>query len=517
MTVQGQTPTTLSAAPPPIDVEPGAVHVLVVDDEPALRRSLARVLETRGMKVGVAEDGEHGLEYIQHFVPDVALVDIMMPGIGGLELLARVKEARLPVEVILMTAFADVDSAVAAMKAGAYHFLTKPFHSNDAVAHAVLKAAEHRRLVDRTRQLEQVLLSKERFGEIIGDSPRILDVYRLIEGVAPTSSTVLILGESGTGKELAARAIHQQSPRAKKPFVAVNCGAIPKELVESELFGHVRGAFTGAQSARVGLFESADGGTILLDEVGDLPLAAQVKLLRVLQEGEIKRVGADETRTVDVRVLAATNVDLLSRIQAGEFRRDLYYRLNVIAVELPPLRQRGDDVLLLASHYLQKFGRSMQREPKRLGPDAIRALREYEWPGNVRELEHAIEHAMVLSQRDVITAADLPFVRQPALREGATIPGLAPPPGRHVDPDSARPPVPGASGGRAGHAGRDVFVDLAQAPYPEAKRKLLALFDESYTTELLRRASGNMSEAARLAGLDRSNFRRLIKRQKSGP
>ena len=514
----GTTPIALSAAPPPVESEPGAVHVLVVDDEPALRRSLARVLETRGMKVGIAEDGERGLEYISQFSPDVALVDIMMPGIGGLELLARVKEAHLPVEVILMTAFADVDSAVAAMRAGAYHFLTKPFHSNDAVAHAVLKAAEHRRLVDRTRQLEQVLLSKERFGAIIGDSPRMLEVYRLIEGVAPTSSTVLILGESGTGKELAARAIHQQSPRAKKPFVAVNCGAIPKELVESELFGHVRGAFTGAQTARAGLFESADGGTILLDEVGDLPLAAQVKLLRVLQEGEIKRVGADETRTVDVRVLAATNVDLLSRIQAGEFRRDLYYRLHVIAIELPPLRERGDDVLLLASHYLQKFARSMQREPRRLGPDAIRALREYEWPGNVRELEHAIEHAMVLSQRDVVAAADLPFNRSPgALREGGTIPGLAPPAPLGVAGASLAGAAPAAGGARGGQGSRAVFADLAQQPYPEAKRRLLALFDEAYTTELLRRATGNMSEAARLAGLDRSNFRRLIKRQKGEP
>jgi two-component system response regulator HydG len=478
------------------------VHVLVADDEPALRRSLARVLETRGMQVGVAEDGEQALEYIQRTPPDVALVDMMMPGLGGLEVLARVKAMGAPPEVILMTAFADVDSAVAAMKAGAYHFLTKPFHSNDAVAHAVAKAAEHRRLADRARQLEQVLLSKERFGEIIGDSPRILEVFRLIEGVAPTSSTVMVLGESGTGKELVARAIHQHSPRAKKPFVAVNCGAIPKELVESELFGHVRGAFTGAQTARAGLFESADGGTILLDEIGDLPLAAQVKLLRVLQEGEIKRVGADETRTVDVRVLAATNVDLMTRIQAGQFRRDLFYRLNVIAIELPPLRQRGDDVLLLANHYLQKFARSMHREPKRLSSDAVRALREHDWPGNVRELEHAIEHAMVLSHKDVVTAADLPFGRQAgAMRDSGTMLALPPPSGV---------PREAVERGATGEA----FADLAELPYADAKKKLLALFDDTYTSELLRRTGGNVSEAARRAGLDRSNFRRLFKRRK---
>jgi two-component system response regulator HydG len=493
---------TISAAPPPLAEDAGEAHVLVVDDEPALRRSLTRVLEACGMRVGTAEDGEAALEYISRTPPDVALVDMMMPGLGGLELLARIKASGIPVEVILMTAFADVDAAVSAMKAGAYHFLTKPFHSNDVVAHAVQRAAEHRRLADRARQLEQALLSKERFGEIIGDSPKMLDVYRLIEGVGPTSSTVLILGESGTGKELAARAIHQQSPRAKKPFVAVNCGAIPKELVESELFGHVRGAFTGAQSARTGLFESADGGTILLDEVGDLPVAAQVKLLRVLQEGEIKRVGADETRNVDVRVLAATNVDLLSRIQSGHFRRDLFYRLNVIAVALPPLRERGDDVLLLANHYLQKFARSMHRETKRLGPDAVRALREYDWPGNVRELEHAIEHAMVLAQKEVISAMDLPFVRQSlSFREALTVPS-------RPTIDALRPPSAptGLDGG--------VLSEFAGLPYASAKKQLLARFDENYTRSLLQRASGNMSEAARLAGLDRSNFRRLLKRRK---
>ena len=505
VSTSGPSPT-LSAAPPPLaDDTLRPVHVLVVDDEPALRRSLARVLETRGMKVDVAEDGNQGLEYIQRTPPDVALVDMMMPGLGGLEVLARVKALGFPCEVILMTAFADVDSAVAAMKAGAYHFLTKPFHSNDAVAHAVRKAAEHRRLAVRAQQLEQVLLSKERFGEIIGDSPKILEVFRLIDGVGPTSSTVMILGESGTGKELVARAIHQHSTRSKKPFVAVNCGAIPKELVESELFGHVRGAFTGAQTARAGLFETADGGTILLDEVGDLPLAAQVKLLRVLQEGEIKRVGADETRTVDVRVLAATNVDLMSRIQDGQFRRDLYYRLHVIAIELPALRDRGDDVLLLASYFLQKFARSMQREVKRLSPEAARALCEYDWPGNVRELEHAIEHAMVLSQKAVITPADLPFARQPSmLRESGTMPGVGPARTVAASAPATEPHDPGAP----------LLSELAALPYAEAKRRLVAHFDESYTGELLRKTGGNMSEAARQAGLDRSNFRRLLKRHK---
>ncbi|HEX8790159.1 MAG TPA: sigma-54 dependent transcriptional regulator [Polyangiaceae bacterium] len=500
---------TLSAAPPPVPQEvPAAIHVLVADDEPPLRRSLARVLESRGMRVGVVEDGQQALDYVAKTPPDVALLDVMMPGLSGLEVLAHLKATGATCEVVLMTALVDVESAVSAMRAGAYNFLTKPFHSNDAVAHAVEKAAEHRRLAVRAQRLEEVLLSKERFGEIIGDSQRMLDVYRLIEGVATASSTVLVLGESGTGKELVARAIHARSQRAKKPFVAVNCGAIPKELVESELFGHVRGAFTGAQTARAGLFETADGGTVLLDEVGDLPLAAQVKLLRVLQEGEIKRVGSDETRTVDVRVLAATNVDLATRIQDGSFRRDLYYRLNVIALELPPLRERGDDVLLLANHFLQKFARSMQRVAKRLSPEAMRALCEYEWPGNVRELEHAIEHAMVLAQRDVITVADLPFARRPAaLREMAPVP---------TSPTAAASHAPPTE--RATHdPTRGMLADLARLPYTEAKRRLLALFDETYTAELLRGTGNNMSEAARRAGLDRSNFRRLLKRQKDEP
>jgi DNA-binding NtrC family response regulator len=476
-----------------------ATHVLVVDDEAVLRLSLVRVLEAHGMRVSVAEDGAQALEYIKRTPPDVALVDMMMPGTGGLEVLAQVKAMGSPCEVILMTAFADVDSAVAAMKAGAYHFLTKPFHSNDAVVYAVAKAGEHRRLADRARQLEQVLRSKERFGEMIGDSPKMLEVFRLIEGVGPTSSTVMVAGESGTGKELVARAIHDHSLRAGKPFVAVNCGAIPAELVESELFGHVRGAFTGARTARAGVFETADGGTILLDEVGDLPLAAQVKLLRVLQEGEIKRVGADESRNVDVRVVAATNVDLTARIRAAQFRRDLYYRLHVITIDLPPLRERGDDVLLLANYFLQKFGRSMQREVKRLSPNAARALVQYDWPGNVRELEHVIEHAMVLAQKEVISVADLPFTRQ-----SGTMP--------RVEPLNSG--ATGATSEAGGALRLPVLADLAGLPYAEAKGRLVSLFDESYTGELLRQTGGNMSEAARRAKLDRSNFRRLLKRHK---
>jgi DNA-binding NtrC family response regulator len=474
----------LSAAPTANTSEP-PVRVLIVDDEPGLRRTLARILLSRGFEVETAEDGAKGLEQIEAYAPDVALVDMMMPNMGGLEMLRRAKEKSSTVEIIMMTAFADVESAVQAVKLGAYHFLTKPFHSNDAVALTVSKAAEHRRLIDRANRLEERLELHEQFGELIGTSPKMLAVYRLIEGVAAATSTVLILGESGTGKELVARAIHQRSARVNKPFVAVNCAAIPKDLVESELFGHVRGAFTGAQAARAGLFETAHGGTIFLDEIGDLPLAAQVKLLRTLQEGEVKRVGADDTKVVDVRVLAATNVDLQSKIAAGTFRKDLFYRLNVIAIALPPLRERGDDIAILTAHFLQKHARRMGRSLKGVSVDTMRALREYDWPGNVRELEHAIERAFVLAQGDAIAPSDLPFAHE-------------------VQPKDAIVASSEAAGPRS---------DFSDLPYAEAKRRAVEAFERAYVGDLLKRTGGNLSEAARQAGLDRSNFRRVMKKR----
>jgi transcriptional regulator with GAF, ATPase, and Fis domain len=319
-------------------------------------------------------------------------------------------------------------------------------------------------------------------------------MMRLIEGVAPTSSTVLILGESGAGKELVARAVHERSPRASKPLITVNCAAIPKELVESELFGHVRGAFTGAQSARAGLFEAAHGGTILLDEVGDLPIAAQVKLLRTLQSGEVRRVGSDAPTVVDVRVLAATNVDLKAAIDAGTFRRDFYYRLNVITINVPPLRARRADVPLLAYEFLARFARASGRNVTRISPEALRALETYDWPGNVRELEHAIEHAVILTRGEEIVPDVLPFVAPPATPEAAVADGPAP-------EIAAAPP---------GEATIDL-APLLELPYTSAKSRAVALFNELYLGRALERAGSNVSEAARLSGLDRSNFRRLLR------
>jgi DNA-binding NtrC family response regulator len=462
-------------------------RVLVVDDEPTVRRSLARMLLSRGMEVLTADDGRSALEVLERERVDVALVDLMMPNVGGLDLLEQTKAKGIEVEIIMMTAFGDVETAVHAVRAGAYHFLTKPFRSNDEVVVTVAKAAERRKLVDRAHQLEQKL-EQEKFGELIGNSPTMREVYRLAVGVAPTSSTVLILGESGTGKELTARAIHQHSPRIVRPFVAVNCSAIPVDLIESELFGHVRGAFTGATATREGLFEMANHGTIFLDEVGDLPPLAQVKLLRVLQEGEIKRVGSNDTRLVDVRVVAATNVDLRARITEGRFREDLFYRLNVVAIDLPPLRARRDDIPLLAYHFLQKYAARTGREIRKIHPDAMRLLQTQPWPGNVRELENAIEHAVVFCRKDTILPVDLPFGR----KAGGQVPDAPP------SSSPAAAPVEDPT--------------LSDLPYRDAKQRAVAAFEASYFASVLKRAGGNVSEAARQSGLDRSNFRRAARR-----
>ena len=505
-------------------------RVLVVDDESGVRNAISRILRNAGMLPTLAENGSAALELLDKESFDVAMLDVRMPGMTGTQLLSRMKVERYPTEVIMMTAFADIATTVTAVKEGAYGFLTKPFLANESVVIEVLNAAAHKRLRERTERLQSELADL-RPGEMIGACVQMREVNRIISGVAKADSTILVLGESGTGKELVARAIHQRSRRSNKPLVAVNCAAIPNELVESELFGHTRGAFTTAISARGGLFEAANGGTLFLDEIGDLPLSVQVKLLRTLESGEVKPVGSDVAKRVDVRVVAATNANLRASIATGTFRQDLFYRLNVIAVNLPPLREREDDVLRLAQHFLQRSSEVAGRPTPRLAPDAAMALMRYSWPGNVRELEHAIERAIVLHEGDVITATALPpeviaatpLANPLTMVQGATFPGGAlipqPPVAVAFAAPAAVAPSPPSSPLGSGTA-RSVeelvaALSLHELAYADAKKRVLNEFTEAYVSALLRMTGGNMSEAARRSGLDRSNFRRLVRPKSS--
>jgi len=353
------------------DVKP--TRVLVVDDEPTLLRAIESLLVRKGHEVVALDSPIAATQRLAKEDFDVALLDIKMPDLSGLELLSAVKHRRPEVEVVMMTGHATVETALQAVRAGAYDYLTKPFEDVEHVARVVAKAAERKMLFDRNRLLETQL--RERVGAagdgLVGNSAPIREVTRMIEAVAYSSTTVLITGESGTGKELVARALHSRSPRKAQPFVALNCGALTETLLESELFGHVKGAFTGAQRDQRGLFDAADGGTIFLDEIGDIPLATQVRLLRVLQEGEIKRVGSADAIKVDVRVIAATHRDLPKLVKAGRFREDLFYRLNVINIQLPALRERVEDVPLLAHHFLRRYADRLGKKVRALSPEAI--------------------------------------------------------------------------------------------------------------------------------------------------
>ena len=462
-------------------------RVLVVDDEPTLLKALEALLRRKGCEVIAVESPIAATQKLAQEDFDVALLDIKMPQLSGLELLHAVKHRRPEVEVIMMTGHATVETALAAVKAGAYDYLTKPFDDVELVARAVSKAAERKALFDRNRELETQL--RERSGApegLVGASAGIREVTRMIDAVAYSSATVLVTGESGTGKELVARAVHTRSPRRAHPFVALNCGALTETLLESELFGHVKGAFTGAQRDQKGLFDAADSGTIFLDEIGDIPPPTQVRLLRVLQEGEFKRVGAADSVRVDVRVIAATHRDLPKLVKAGRFREDLFYRLNVINVPLPPLRERVEDVPLLAHHFLRRYADRLAKKVRSVSPDALDLLGGYRWPGNVRELENAIERAVVLCRGDTILPGDLP----PAVT-GRTAPLV-----------------------REASANGEDSAWLALS-YAAAKEQALRRFEKGYVDVLMRACDNNISAAARKAGMDRSNFKRVLRKYRS--
>lgn len=376
--------------------------VLVIDDEEIMREILQTLLDREGCRVSVAASGEEGLALARSHVFDVVVVDVMMPGIDGIETLDELHKFDDELPVILITAFASVENAIASMKRGAFDYITKPF-KNEEVLVVLRNAVERRRLVTENRTLRENLRARtSQFGEIIGQSPAMGQVFDLISQAAPSRTTILVEGESGTGKELAARALHGNSPRADRPFVTVNSGSLPPDLLESNLFGHLKGAFTGAVAPKKGLFELADRGTIFFDEIGSVPLETQAKLLRVIQEREFMRLGGVDTIKVDARIIAATNVDLKGMVEEGRFREDLYYRLHVIKVKLPPLRERRVDIRLLAQHFLEKYGAENEKQDLELTPAALDLMEDYDWPGNVRELENVIERAVVLSTESQI-------------------------------------------------------------------------------------------------------------------
>jgi len=475
-------------------------RLLVVDDKENMRKLFEKMLGDV-YALTCASDGQKALALIATQPFDVVLCDIRMPGADGFEVLAAVKSCAPDTEVVMMTAYATVADAVLAMKQGAFDYLQKPFDP-DAVS-AVLAAALARQR-ERTSKAEARPASagRQAYHNLLGQSAVMGEVYRLLEQAAGVDSTVLITGETGTGKELAARAVHYQSARKERRFVPVNCGALPTDLVESELFGHARGAFTGADAVKRGLFEEASGGTIFLDEIGELPLATQVKLNRALADKEIRRVGETTARQVDVRVVVATHRELLAEAAAGRFREDLFYRLNVFPIRLPALRERRDDVLLLAEHFLDKHSRAVRRVLSGFDPDAAAALVAYDWPGNVRELENVVERAAVVAKGPLVAVTDLPV----GLRQAATVTAGAPAArtessGASVTPRAAGAPPPSELG-----------PVLAGLPYREALDRGRERVSREYLEALLLQFSGNVTRAAEHAGLERESLHRLLKR-----
>ncbi len=389
----------------------------IIDDEPIIHEVLGQLLHAEGYEIEISSSGEQGLAKTEEQDFDLTLLDLLMPGLDGIEVLKALRKKDPRAQVIIITAYASVESALAAMKLGAFDYVQKPF-KHDELLLVIKRALEHKRLTEENLRLKDELHRKFSFESILGKSRAMEAVFELIRAAAPTRSTILIQGESGTGKELVARAIHTNSDRAEFPFVTVNSGSLPPDLLESHLFGHVKGAFTGAVSNKVGLFEAADRGTIFFDEISTVSPETQVKLLRVMQEKEFMRLGATKTVKVDVRIIAATNSDLEDMIRRRLFREDLYYRLNVIKIELPPLRTRKEDIPLLVRHFLQVYGQENSKEIEGVTEEVLEILERYDWPGNVRELENLIERAVVLARDRIISPGNLPgFLLTPGDKE----------------------------------------------------------------------------------------------------
>jgi len=455
--------------------------VLVVDDEEIMREVLETLLTAEGHRVDLAKTGEEGLEAYGRRAFDVVLLDVSMPGIGGLRALEEFLKMDPEAVIVMITAYATFDTAIAAWERGAFGCIRKPFQ-NEQITARIAAGISRRRKEEERRTLRRAMSKAVDRGEIIGRSDVMQEVFRLVEQVAPARSTVLITGESGTGKELIAKAIHESSPRATRPFVTVNSSNIPSELLESELFGHTRGAFTGAVAAKKGLFEVADGGSIFLDEIGDIPPETQVRLLRVIQEREFTPLGDTTPRRVDVRIIAATNIDLKDAVRQGTFREDLYYRLSVVPIELPPLRDRREDILPLAQHFIRKYNEENGRiVAEQVAPDVLALLESYSWPGNVRELENAIERAVVIAPGDEITKECL----RPEIS----------------DPQSI---VTTSHDGASNAAVHDIARGVNF--YEEVRR-----FEVDLIRRALEQTGGHQSRAARLLGMNATTLNSKIK------
>jgi DNA-binding NtrC family response regulator len=452
-----------------------ALTVLVVDDEELLVKSCKQILSSEGYSVLTEARGKTALDVIRRQQPDIVLTDLMLPDVDGMTLLREARSVAPGTLIIMITGFATVDSSVEAIQAGAYDYIPKPFTATQ-LRILIGRAAQQVHLARDNAQLRDQLKRQHSFENIIGTSEAMQKVFTRISRVAPTDASVFLTGESGTGKELIARAIHTHSRRVERPFVAINCAALPDHLLESELFGHERGAFTGAEGQHRGLLETAAGGTFFLDEICEMSVELQAKLLRVIQERRIRRVGGESEIPIDVRLVSATNQDPERAVRDGVFRQDLYFRLNVVPIQLPPLRARPEDVPTLVHHFLRHYARQYERPNVRLSAESLRALRAYAWPGNVRELQNAIERIVSLAV-----------------------------PGEEIGPEELPPELLRRNGTAFSHYGI-----IADRPYHEAKAEAMAVFEKEYLRDLLARHAGNISRAARQAGIDRKTIHRML-------
>jgi nitrogen regulation protein NR(I) len=465
--------------------------LLLIDDEADVQYSFRRIFDSPEVELATATSGEEGLKTIPRFKPDLIIMDIRMGGINGLETLRRIRQSDSKLPVILMTAYGTTQTAIEAMKLGAYDYLLKPFDvpKLKEIVTGALKAA---RDMKQVVSYQPLLESEDYEIGIVGRSAGMQDVFKLIGQLSSSDATALITGESGTGKELVARAIYHHGKRNGRAFLAINCAAIPENLLESELFGHERGAFTGAATQRIGKFEQCNGGTLFLDEIGDMTAATQTKILRVLQNGSFERVGGNQAIHVDVRIIAATNKALEKAVAEKQFREDLFYRLNVVRISMPALRERRDDIALLVNYFLKKFAQLEKVTPKSISSEAIRLLEDHSWPGNVRELENAIERAMVVAKGDVILPGDLPMeIRRPV---------------------GVRAPVPGAEPVADAGSPEELARQLFQWARREKKVKVIPAVERELIIQALNETHGNQVQAARLLGITRATLRKRVEK-----